>query len=313
MIGLPGRSYRKPLPPLTPDEICLRDRLIGHVDALAGLIGERNVYRRGSLDRAAGYIEQQFSANGYVPGSQQYRVADAIVRNIDAQHAASSESILIIGAHYDSVSGCPGANDNASGIAAVLELSRLLGDDGQQRGVRFVAFANEEPPFFMSELMGSRVYARRCRERGERIAGMFSLETIGYYSNETNSQRYPGPALFQRLYPNTGNFIGFVSNFASRKLLRDAGREFRRRARFPSEGASAPADIPGIGWSDHWSFWQEGYAAIMLTDTAPYRYPHYHLASDTPDKLDYDSFARVVWGLKEMFSALAPTCPPSLA
>src|SRR5688500_6999270 len=194
MIGLPGHSYRKPLAPLTADETLLRDRLIGHVDVLAGLIGERNVYRRGSLDRAADYIEQQFSANGYVPGAQPYRVADAIVRNIDAQHASSSESILIIGAHYDSVTGCPGANDNASGVAAVLELSRLLGgDDGEQPRVRFVAFANEEPPFFMSELMGSRVYARRCRERGERIAGMFSLETIGYYSNESNSQQYPGP------------------------------------------------------------------------------------------------------------------------
>src|SRR5688500_16579740 len=151
MIGLPGRSYRKPLAPLTTDETLLRDRLIGHVHVLAGLIGERNVYRRGSLDRAADYIEQQFSANGYVPGSQPYRVADAIVRNTDAQHASSSERILIIGAHYDSVTGCPGANDNASGVAAVLELSRLLGDAGNQRGVRFVVFANEEPPFFMSE------------------------------------------------------------------------------------------------------------------------------------------------------------------
>jgi Zn-dependent M28 family amino/carboxypeptidase len=307
MLGLPGRSYRRPLPPLTPDEALLRDRLIAHVDALAGVIGERNVYRRGSLERAAGYIEQHFSANGYTPGSHQYRVADTIVRNIDAQHASSSESTLIIGAHYDSVTGCPGANDNATGVAAVLELSRLLGENGKDVATRFVAFANEEPPFFMSELMGSRVYARRCRERGERIAGMFSLETIGYYSNEPDSQQYPGPALFQRLYPDTGNFIGFVSNLSSRKLMRDAGREFRRRATFPSEGVAAPADIPGIGWSDHWAFWQEGYSAVMLTDTAPYRYPHYHLASDTPDKLDYDSFARVVWGLKEMFGALAPT------
>jgi hypothetical protein len=104
-----------------------------------------------------------------------------------------------------------------------------------------------------------------------------------------------------------------VSNVASRKLMRDAAREFRRRGAFPSEGVAAPADIPGIGWSDHWAFWQEGYPAVMITDTAPYRYPHYHQPSDTPDKLDYDSFARVVWGLKEMFAALAPTCPPSLA
>lgn len=304
MIGLPGRSYRQPLPPLTADETDLRDRLIRHVHVLAGTIGERNVYRRGSLERAAGYIDEQFSANGYVPGSQQYRVADTTVRNIDAQHSSASESTVIIGAHYDSVAGCPGANDNASGVAALLELSRLVRNAGPQRAIRFVAFANEEPPFFMSELMGSRVYARRCRERGERIAGMFSLETIGYYSNEPNSQQYPGPALFQRLYPDTGNFIGFVSNVSSRKLLRDAGREFRRRTNFPSEGVAAPADIPGIGWSDHWAFWQEGYRAVMITDTAPYRYAHYHEPTDTPDKLDYDSLARVVWGLKEMFAVI---------
>jgi Zn-dependent M28 family amino/carboxypeptidase len=304
MIGLPGRSYRQPLLPLTSDEARLRDRLIRHVDVLAGTIGERNVYRRGSLERAAGYIEEQFSANGYMPSSQQYRVADTTVRNIDAQHGSSSESALIIGAHYDSVPGCPGANDNASGVAAVLELARLLSGHGKQRAIRFVAFANEEPPFFMSELMGSRVYAQRCRERGERIAGMFSLETVGYYSNQPNSQQYPGPALFQRLYPDTGNFIGFVSNVSSRTFMRDAAREFRRVAKFPSEGVAAPADIPGIGWSDHWAFWQEGYSAVMLTDTAPYRYPHYHLASDTPDKLNYHSFARVVWGLSKMFMAL---------
>lgn len=234
-------------------------------------------------------------------------MAGSIVRNIDAQHGAPADGILVIGAHYDSVAGCPGANDNASGVAAVLELSRLLRGDAGRLAIRFVAFANEEPPFFMTEAMGSRVYARRCRERGEQIAGMFSLETIAYYSNERGSQQYPGPALFQRLYPDTGNFIGFVSNVASRKLLRDAGGEFRRRGAFPSEGVAAPADIPGIGWSDHWAFWQEGYPAVMLTDTAPYRYPHYHQPSDTPDKLDYDSFARVVWGLKEMFAALGPT------
>ena len=276
MFGLPGRSYCGSLPPLTTEEAALRDRLARHVDVLAGTIGERNVYRPGSLERAAHYITEQFSANGYAPASQEYGVAGSIARNIDAQHGAPADGILIVGAHYDSVAGCPGANDNASGVAAILELSRLLRDVAGRLAMRFVAFANEEPPFFMTESMGSRVYARRCRERGERIAGMFSLETIAYYSNERGSQLYPGPALFQRLYPDTGNFIGFVSNVASRKLMRKAGGEFRRRSAFPSEGVAAPADIPGIGWSDHWAFWQEGYPAVMLTDTAPYRYPHYH-------------------------------------
>jgi hypothetical protein len=154
--------------------------------------------------------------------------------------------------------------------------------------------------------MGSRVYARRCRARGENIIGMFSLETIGYYSNEPGSQRYPGPAIFQKLYPDSGNFIGFVSNFGSRRLLRAAGREFRRIAEFPSEGVAAPAEIPGIGWSDHWSFWQEGYPAVMITDTAPYRYPHYHQTTDTPDKLQFESLTLVVSALARVFAALRP-------
>ena len=301
MIGLPGRSYRGALPPLTSEQQLLRDRLRAHVVHLAGTIGERNVYRRGSLEQAARYIEEQFAAGGYEPASQEYDAGGMRVRNIESARARRATELMVVGAHYDSVAGCPGANDNASGVAALLELSRALNDRAR---LLFVAFVNEEPPFFMTELMGSRVYARRCRARGQRVDGMFSLETIGYYSSAPGTQQYPGPAVFHRLYPATGNFIGFVSNFASRTLMRRAGGEFRQRAAFPSEGVAAPADIPGIGWSDHWSFWQEGYAAVMITDTAPFRYPHYHAPSDTPDKLDYDSLARVVSGLRDMLSAL---------
>lgn len=301
MIGLPGRSYRGVLPPLTSEQQLLRDRLRAHVVHLAGAIGERNVYRRGALDQAARYIEEQFAESGCEPASQTYGAAGTTVRNIECAQPGRASDTLVVGAHYDSVAGCPGANDNASGVAALLELARALNDRAR---LRFVAFVNEEPPFFMTELMGSRVYARRCRDRGERLAGMFSLETIGYYTSAPGTQQYPGPAVLQRMYPSTGNFIGFVSNVASRTFMRRAGREFRRRAAFPSEGVAAPADIPGIGWSDHWSFWQEGYPAVMITDTAPFRYPHYHAPSDTPDKLDYDSLARVVIGLRDMLSAL---------
>ena len=307
MIGLPGRSYRGPLRPLTADEVALRDRLVRHVDVLAGTIAERSVFRTGSLERASRYIEDQFAAYGYVPGSQYYDALGQSVRNIDAERTTRPDGgVLVIGAHYDSVAGCPGANDNASGVAAVLELSRMLADQPTAQPIRFVAFANEEPPFFMTEAMGSRVYARRCRARGENISGMFSLETIGYYSSERGSQQYPGPAIFQTLYPDAGDFIGFVSNVGSRRLLRAAGREFRRSAEFPSEGIAAPADIPGIGWSDHWSFWQEGYPAVMITDTAPYRYPHYHQPTDTPDKVHFASLALVVSALAKVFAALRP-------
>jgi Zn-dependent M28 family amino/carboxypeptidase len=305
MFALPGRSYRGPFLPLTRDEMTVRELLKQHVHTLAGDIGERNVQRPKALARAADYIAQQFSANGYRPAYQDYTASSTSVRNVEAEASPAGREVLVLGAHYDSVIGCPGANDNGSGVAALLALSRLMVRHGGTRTVRFVAFVNEEPPFFMTDLMGSVVYARRCRVRGERIIGMFSLETIGYYSNERGSQQYPGSPLFKMLFPDTGDFIGFVANLASRSLMRTAGREFRRHTKFPSEGAAAPADIPGIGWSDHWSFWQQGYSAVMLTDTAPYRYPHYHQPTDTPDKINYDALARVVVGLSHTFSALA--------
>jgi hypothetical protein len=345
MFRLPGRSYRGPLPRLTSDEIDLRNRLLQHVHTLAADIGERNVLRPSALKRASDYIETTFKSYGYLPAPQSYEIVPAFppsqrysppsqsydevspglarcprttadgsapaltVRNIEAEIRGFSDEILIIGAHYDTVPGCPGANDNASGIAAILEIARLFVSRTFGRTVRFVAFVNEEPPFFTTDTMGSSVYARRSRARGENIVGMFSLETIGYYSQERRSQQYPG-GIFQIFFPDTGDFLAFVSNIASRRLLRSAGRHFRSTTKFPSEGAAAPADIPGVSWSDHWSFWQQGYPAVMLTDTAPYRYPHYHLPTDTPDKLDYDSFARVVMGLSRMFAELAGHTSP---
>ena len=161
---------------------------------------------------------------------------------------------------------------------------------------------NEEPPFFKTDEMGSRVYARRSKERGENIVAMFSLETIGYYSDRPRSQRYPFP--LNLFYPKRGDFIAFVANLASRALLHETISAFRASARFPSEGVAAPAFVPGIDWSDQWSFWRHGIPALMITDTAPYRYPHYHLRSDTPDKVDYERLAVVVAGLERMFRAL---------
>ncbi len=231
------------------------------------------------------------------------------MRNIEVEVAGGSGAgeVVIIGAHYDSVLGAVGANDNGSGVAAVLELARLFRDARPARTVRFVAFVNEEPPFYRSEQMGSRIYARRSRERRDNIVAMLSLETIGYYSNEPGSQRYPFPLRF--FYPSTGNFLAFVANLGSRGLLHEALESFRRNAQFPSEGVAAPAFIPGVDWSDHWSFWQESYPALMVTDTAPYRYPHYHTLQDTPDKVDYERLARVVSGLHGMLSDLAQAPP----
>jgi len=228
----------------------------------------------------------------------------APVRNLVAELAGGArvDEIVIVGAHYDSVAGAPGANDNGSGVAALLELARSLRDWRPALTWRFVAFVNEEPPFFKSAQMGSRVHAERASARGERIRAMFSLETIGFYADTPGSQRYPFP--FGWLYPDRGDFLAFVANLASRALLHKTLDAFRAEAQFPSEGVAAPTWIPGVDWSDQWSFWHEGYPGVMITDTAPFRYPHYHTPRDTPDKVDYRRLARVVRGLERTFRTL---------
>lgn len=173
----------------------------------------------------------------------------------------------------------------------------------QSRSVRFVLFVNEEPPFFQTEQMGSLVYARRCRQRNERVTAMLSLETIGYYSDKKGSQQYPAP--FNMFYPDTGNFIGFIGNIESKSLIKQATAGFRRHAKFPSQGGAIPDAVAGVGWSDHWAFWQAGYPALMVTDTAPFRYPYYHDPRDKPGRLDYERMARVVEGLENVVADLA--------
>ena len=280
-------------------------RLRTHVDTLAGAIGERHLWRFAALNRAADYVFTRFEASGYSPRRQTFELARLPLGNVEATLNGSlrPEEIVVVGAHYDSVSGCPGANDNATGVAAVLELASRFSRRPQPRTIRFAAFVNEEPPFFRTPDMGSVVYANAARKRGERIIGMFALETMGYYSTEKGSQRYPSP--LAALYPDVGNFIGFVSNVKSSWLLWRARAAFKRRTSFPLQCAAAPASLPGVGWSDHWAFWEAGYSAVMVTDTAPFRYPWYHTAQDTPDKIDYDRLAHVIDGLEAVIESIA--------
>jgi Zn-dependent M28 family amino/carboxypeptidase len=305
MVKVPGVSYAGAPKPLSEGEIIIAGNLRGHVAAIASR--EHNVFRPAELEASAQYIEKAFARLGYAAAAQRFRAGPIEVRNIEVEvgGGARASEVVVVGAHYDSVAGAPGANDNGSGVAAMLELARLLKGSGPARTLRFVAFVNEEPPFYHSDAMGSRQYALRSRERGENIVAMFSLETIGYYSDQAGSQRYPFPLGF--FYPSTANFVAFVSNLSSRALLHEALPAFRRHAGIPSEGVAAPAWVPGVDWSDHWSFWQEGWPALMVTDTAPYRYPHYHTARDTPDKVDYERLARVVTGLHGMLRELAQT------
>jgi len=285
MTRMPGKPHTGALPALSGEDRALSLRLRLHVAALAA--NERN----SDLETPARYIEAAFARLG-TPQSQYFESGDRKVRNIEL-----GSGPIVVGAHYDTVPGSPGADDNASGVAVLIELAAM------KLPVRFVAFANEEMPYFQGPEMGSWTWARRARERSDTIHAMFSLEMLGYYRDAPGSQRYPPPlGLF---YPDRADFIAFVGDLGARSLVRKAIGTFREKAAFPSEGIAAPTFVPGVTWSDHWSFRSHGFPAIMITDTAFNRYPHYHLPSDTPDKLDYERMARVTLGLAAMLKELA--------
>ena len=293
-----GTSTSTPLSPLA-------DRLRAHVQRLAGDIGERNVWHPDALHAAANYIRKEWHNQGYDVAAQRYTAYDITSENLEVVRPGIERpgEIILIGAHYDSVRGSPGANDNASGTAALLEIGRALADASLQRTVRLVAFVNEEPPFFYWGEMGSGVYAKAARSRGDDIRVMMSLEMLGAYSNAPSSQSYP--PIIGWFYPDRANFIAFVSNIASRMQLKRTVEAFRKNSAFPSEYLAIFSIVPGVSWSDQLSFWREGYQALMVTDTAFNRYPYYHTAQDTPNKLDYTSMAQVVKGLTGTIIALA--------
>jgi Zn-dependent M28 family amino/carboxypeptidase len=305
MLRMPGRSRTGPLPPMTPAQEALRAELEADVRKLAEEIGERNVRRPKRLDAAAQYVESRLAAAGTVE-RQEYLVNGVTCANVEVEIAGGARKgeIVVIGGHYDSVDGCPGANDNATGAAAVLALARRFAGARPARTLRFVAFVNEEPPFFRMDAMGSAVYAKRCAARGENVVAMLSLETLGCYRDEEGSQRYP-VSLLKAAYPSRGDFVTFVGNVASRALVRDAIGAFRASAAFPSEGAALPSWLPGVDWSDHSSFWDHGFPAAMVTDTAPFRYAQYHTADDTVDRVDFQRLARVVDGVAAVVARLA--------
>ncbi len=283
----------------------LAARLERHVRTLAETIGERNVFRPAALAEAENYIAGQWRAMGYDVVRQTYDVRGVTCSNLEVTRPGnrSSGDIVLIGAHYDSVFGSPGANDNGSGVAVLLEMARRFAAIDADRTVRFVAFVNEEPPFSFGEAMGSMRYARAARDRGDKIPLMLALETIGCYSDQPGSQDYP--PLFRHFYPDTGNFIAFVSNFRSRRWLRRFAAAFRQHSDFPAEEVATFSWIPGVSWSDHQSFWRSGYRALMVTDTAFYRYPYYHSPNDKAHHLDYAAMAALTEGLEGAVVSLA--------
>jgi hypothetical protein len=307
MLHMPGHSYRGPLPGLDKHQQSVLVDLRRDLTRIADEIGERNLECYPALVAAAEYLEQELQATGLGVTRHTYKVMGRDCHNLVAELPGRRcpDQIVVIGGHYDSASGTKGADDNGSGAVALLALARALAGKPQDRTLRFVAFTNEEPPHFMRSTMGSYVYAQECRRRKENIVAMLSLEMLGFYTSQKRSQKYPPP--LSLLYPDTGDFVAFVSNLGSRRLTRQALASFRRQGRFPSEGAVLPAFVPGIGWSDHWAFWNQGYRATMVTDTAFFRNPFYHTPQDTIGTIDFERLARVVTDLEAVVAELGST------
>jgi Zn-dependent M28 family amino/carboxypeptidase len=304
-VSMPGRSYRGAVE-LDADEEQLAQRLHAHVETLASDIGERNFRKPQALASARSYILEALANAGVVAQTHLFPHADTTGENIFADLApADSQPVFIVGAHYDTVFGSPGANDNASGVAVLLELARLLRSSPARNRIRLVAFDNEEHLEQPAQAMGSRFFVEHTLEQGQPIAGMWSLETLGFYSQQANSQRFPEP--LDLFYPHTGNFLAFIGNQQSKRLVHDSIRLFRRQSRgFPSEGIAAPPKFRDVERSDHQHFWNAGIPALMVSDTANFRYREYHTSDDTIDKIDFRSLARIT----RLLAAVVPNLTP---
>lgn len=300
-IVFPRLAGEGPLPPLSPVETALKPRLMGHIAAIAST--PHNLEHPEALEQAARYIETSLANAGHSPVAHVYEVAGMPVRNIEVviepEDHGSIMGTYVVGAHYDSPDDSPGANDNGTGVAALLELASLLRAFKPRRHrLRLVFFVNEEAPYGKTPDMGSLRHATHLREKGEAVLGMIALETIGYFSNAPGSQAFPAP--FGLVYPTRGDFIAFVGLPGSRRFLHRAIGAFRAQTHFPTIGGVAPGFLEGIDLSDHWAYHQLGFPALMVTDTAPFRNPYYHTHNDRPENVDYESLARITKGLERM-------------
>lgn len=266
-----------------------------HVEALSVDIGERHMWREGSLDQAAEYIESRFAAMGYQPVRQTYSAYKKPVSNIIAQKDGPPGPMLVVGAHYDTVPGSPGADDNTSAVAGLLELARLFHATRLIRPITFVAFVNEESPCYGSAKMGSMNHASQLKEQGTEVELMVCLEMIGYY-NKDQIQEYPIPGM-GLFYPRYADFIAVAANPASARHGVRLARGIRKGSAMNARLLVAPEQIGGINRSDNFAYWKHGFRAVMVTDTANFRNRNYHQETDTIDTLDFESMAEVVKGL----------------
>ena len=279
-----------------PVRIVDPSRLQAHVRKLSIELAPRDERHIENLDRVASYIKDEFSQTTTLVSEQAYRVKGRSFRNVIAKFGPESEERLIVGAHYDTAGPLPGADDNASGVAGLIELARLLSQQQPPLRVELVAFTLEEPPYYGTTGMGSSVHAKSLRKDNVRVKAMFSLEMIGYFSDAPNTQHFPSAAL-SALYPSTGNFISVVGRLSDWSLVRRTKVAMRNASPLPVYSINAPGFVPGVDFSDQLNYWLAGYNAAMITDSAFYRNRNYHTPRDTEEKLDYNRMAMVVEGV----------------
>lgn len=301
---MPSAMSPKPDVAVSPDI----DHLYTHVEYLSVRIGSRSVYEYGNLQAARNYIVSYLENLGCAPDLQDYeyngKIFSNVIVTIKGKHLP--EKTVVFGAHYDTVRGTPGADDNASAVAVLLEMCRALKDSSPGRTLKLIFFTLEEPPVFRSEFMGSFVWAKGAKAREEDIHGMVCLEMLGYYTERKGGQSFPLP-LMGLLYSTTPNFIAVVGNLQSRNLVKRVGGFLASGCGVPVETLSTVGIVPGVDFSDHRSFWEMGYPAIMVTDTAFYRNPNYHTANDTIDTLDFSRMADLLRGLVHTARSLTDT------
>lgn len=295
------------VPACTPGHVG-PERLKAHVRALSETFVPRDATHPENLERAAVYIEEALTRAGGQVESQRFEVGGRAYRNVIARFGPEAGERIVVGAHYDAVRTTPGADDNASGVAGLLELAALLGQHPPSTRVDLVGYTLEEMPHFRTGQMGSMVHAKSLRAAGASVRAMFSLEMLGAFNDAPDSQRYPVAAL-RLSHPSTGDFIAVIGRVGEGPLVRTIADAMRAATPLPVEHLNAPRTVKGVDFSDHASFWDARYPAVMVTDTAFFRNPRYHTAEDTWDTLDYPRMAQVVQGVECAVRALAARGP----
>jgi hypothetical protein len=276
-------------------------QLYSHVEHLSVRIGSRSIYESSKLEETKRYVVSCLESFGYTPELQKYSYDGQVFSNVivSIEGKTHPDEMVIVGAHYDTVFGTPGADDNASAVAMLLEMSRILKGFSPARTIRLVFFVLEEPPAFRTQHMGSYVYAKEAKAKNENIKAMICLEMLGYYTDKKGGQTFPLP-LMNLMYSSTPDFIAVVGNLKSRSLLDAVRTSLTQRSSIPVETLSTVSFVPGVDFSDHWSFWKMGYPAVMITDTAFYRNPNYHTEGDTINTLDFNRMTELLKGLLQV-------------